>query len=82
VPIIHAIVLGLVQGLSEFLPISSSGHLLLTPWLFGWNDFSDASPGNMFIEMASYIGDVSSFYIDSTGVRPGQSRQRMMRATI
>lgn len=39
VPIIHAIVLGLVQGLSEFLPISSSGHLLLVPWLFGWDDF-------------------------------------------
>lgn len=30
-----------------------------------YNDFSDASPGNMFIEMASYIGDVSSFYIDT-----------------
>ena len=30
-----------------------------------YNDFSEASPGNMFIEMASYIGDVSSFYIDS-----------------
>jgi undecaprenyl-diphosphatase len=39
VPIFHAIVLGLVQGLSEFLPISSSGHLLLVPWLFGWHDF-------------------------------------------
>ena len=39
-PIFHAIVLGLVQGLSEFLPISSSGHLLLVPWLFGWDDFS------------------------------------------
>jgi undecaprenyl-diphosphatase len=40
VPIIHAIVLGLVQGFSEFLPISSSGHLILVPWLFGWDDFS------------------------------------------
>lgn len=38
-PIFHAIVLGLVQGLSEFLPISSSGHLLLVPWLFEWDDF-------------------------------------------
>jgi len=38
--ILHAIVLGVVQGLSEFLPISSSGHLELTRWLFGWDDLS------------------------------------------
>jgi undecaprenyl-diphosphatase len=55
VPIIHAIVLGLVQGLSEFLPISSSGHLLLTPWLFGWNDFSDVSVEKAF-DVALHLG--------------------------
>ena len=36
--IIHAAVLGLVQGLGEFLPISSSAHLVLVPWLFRWPD--------------------------------------------
>jgi len=36
--IIHALVLGLVQGLGEFLPISSSAHLIITPWLFKWQD--------------------------------------------
>ncbi len=36
--IMHALVLGLVQGLGEFLPISSSAHLILVPWLFGWPD--------------------------------------------
>jgi undecaprenyl-diphosphatase len=35
---VQAIVLGVVQGITEFLPISSSAHLILVPWLFGWPD--------------------------------------------
>lgn len=36
--ILQAIVLGIIQGVGEFLPISSSGHLVLVPWLFNWQD--------------------------------------------
>lgn len=36
--IIQSIVLGVVQGLGEFLPISSSGHLIVIPWLLGWRE--------------------------------------------
>src|SRR5262245_2924117 len=36
--IVQAVVMGVVQGLTEFLPISSSGHLILVPYLLGWDD--------------------------------------------
>jgi undecaprenyl-diphosphatase len=36
--IFESIVLGLVQGLAEFIPVSSSAHLVIVPWLFGWTD--------------------------------------------
>jgi undecaprenyl-diphosphatase len=36
--LIQALVMGVVQGLTEFLPISSSGHHILVPYLFGWDD--------------------------------------------
>ena len=37
-PLVQVIVLAILQGVTEFLPISSSAHLALTPWLFGWKD--------------------------------------------
>lgn len=46
----HAIVLGIVQGLGEFLPVSSSAHLALVPWLLHWDD-----PGLAF-DVALHVG--------------------------
>lgn len=36
--VLQALIMGIIQGLTEFLPVSSSGHLLLVPYLFGWDD--------------------------------------------
>lgn len=55
-PILHAIVLGITQGLSEFLPISSSGHLELVPWAFGWDDFGDDEVLERAFDVALHIG--------------------------
>jgi undecaprenyl-diphosphatase len=55
-PILHAIVLGITQGLSEFLPISSSGHLRLVPWLFSWDDFAGAESLEKTFDVALHLG--------------------------
>ena len=48
--VFQAIVMGVIQGLSEFLPISSSAHLALTPWILGW-----PAPGLAF-DVALHLG--------------------------
>lgn len=60
--VIHALILGIVQGLGEFLPISSSAHLVLVPWLFGWED-----PGLTFdvaLHMGTLLAVVLYFWKD------------------
>ena len=45
-----AAILGIVQGLTEFLPVSSSAHLILIPWLLGWD------PGGLTFDLAVHFG--------------------------
>jgi undecaprenyl-diphosphatase len=50
----HAIVLGVLQGLGEFLPISSSGHLIVAPWLMGWPD------SGLAFDVALHLGTLAA----------------------
>lgn len=52
--ILQAIVYGIVQGIGEFLPISSTAHLVLVPWIFGWKD-----PGVTF-DVALHLGTATA----------------------
>ena len=56
-PLYQVVVLAVVQGLTEFLPISSTAHLVLFPWLFGWPD-----PGLTF-DIALHLGTLAAVAI-------------------
>src|SRR2546421_12018891 len=85
--VVQAIVLGIVQGLSEFLPISSSAHLILVPWLFGWQDPGLAFDvalhwGTLFAVLVVFLRDwvrlVPAGALSILGRRPGEDPDRRL----
>lgn len=56
-PLLHIAILAIVQGITEFLPISSSGHLVLVPWLAGWED------QGIIIDVAVHVGTLGAVMV-------------------
>ena len=60
--LIQSIILGAIQGITEFLPISSTAHLVLLPWFFSWKD--PGLPFNVALHVGSLIAIISYFWRD------------------
>lgn len=59
---VESVVLGLVQGLGEFLPVSSSGHLIVVPWLLGWAEHGLAF--DVALHVGTLVAVVAAFWRD------------------
>ena len=63
--VLQALVMGIVQGLTEFLPVSSSGHLVVVPFLFGWDDpFLNSLPFSVMLHLGTLVALLAYFRED------------------
>ncbi|AXA36764.1 MAG: undecaprenyl-diphosphate phosphatase [Candidatus Sumerlaea chitinivorans] len=60
----QAIVLGALQGLTEYLPISSSAHLLIVPWLLGWEPFHNQMAFDVALHFGTLLAVLIYFFFD------------------
>ena len=71
----QAVALGIVQGLTEFLPVSSSGHLILVPHVFGWTDQGQAFDAVMHIGTLAAL--VAYFHVELAKLVSGALSRRV-----
>ena len=63
--VLQALLMGIIQGLTEFLPISSSGHLIVAPYLFGWDDpFITSLAFSVMLHMGTLVALLVYFWRD------------------
>lgn len=62
--ILQAIILGIVQGLTEFFPVSSTAHLILFPWFFGWHGEIDTLTFDVALHGGTLCALIGCFYKD------------------
>jgi undecaprenyl-diphosphatase len=75
IPAHRAVALGLVQGPAELLPVSSSAHIVLLPWLAGW-DWEEVDPElRKSLEVALHSGAAMALLIGQRGVIAEELRQ-------
>lgn len=61
---LEALILGIVQGLTEFLPVSSTAHLILFPWFFGWTGEVDTLSFDIALHTGTLIALLACFWRD------------------
>jgi len=71
---VQAAILGIIQGLSEFLPISSSAHLALAHWWFGWGDPEANVPFDVALHLGTLVAVVAYFRNDLLALARGTLR--------
>lgn len=75
--ITQSIILGIVQGLTEFLPISSSAHLNLFPWVFGWQEMPESF--DVALHIGTLLALIVFFYKDWKDLIIGAYNQTIKR---
>ena len=75
--VVQSMILGIVQGLTEFLPVSSSGHLNLFPWVLGWQEMPESF--DVALHIGTLLAIVIYFWKDWLGLIMGGYNQTIKK---